>query len=160
MHIRMKLPLLLLVALGCGTGQAQTDPIFREITVGTGQRLALGEAVPTDVMPLLEEEQDRLLVFRKGTYSDAESIVVALAPDRRVRSITFTYATGTDYAAMVADYAEDLGPPTWRSGAADALRVTRWDDPRTRFEVFARGSMVGSRLLDRALSPPAAPDRD
>jgi hypothetical protein len=153
MHLRRSLPLLLLVALGCGRGRDTPGPIFREITVGTGQKLALGAPIPADVMPLLELQAERLLRFREGTIGDAASIVVALAPDGRVRSIDFLYAPGTDYAAKVAGYVEDLGPPAW-AGPAGAMQVTRWEDPRTRFEVFTQNPVVGSRLLDRALSPP------
>lgn len=148
----LALPLLQVALASCAPRAQDTprQPIFREIVVGTGQKIALGAALASDVLPLLVVEGARFRL-REGRFGDAESISGELAPDGRVRSLFFTYAPGTSFDETVSSYVADLGPPARRTGSsADSLQTTRWEDARTAFEVVRRGSRVGSALYDQA----------
>lgn len=150
--------LLAAVLCGCASGPrpaplAERPPIFREISIGIGQRIALGAPVPANARPLLERVSDREMRVRTGRFGDADSIHLRLDAGGRVRGMRFVYAPGTGYDTIVASYLDDLGPPVHRSGRG-ASRVTRWEDARTRFEVFTRGPLVGSELTDRSPAPP------
>ncbi|HEU0015385.1 MAG TPA: hypothetical protein VFQ45_16975 [Longimicrobium sp.] len=148
--------LLLAAAMGaCArTGPPAPRPgqvaIFREITVGTGQRIALGEPVRADARRLMVPLGDGRYRMRAGTFADAEEITVALSDERRVQSLHFVYAAGTSYRGTVAGYVEELGPAASAHGtAADSVEVTRWEDWRTILEVTRRGATVESALHDR-----------
>lgn len=153
----LALPLLPTVLASCAPHAQDTprQPIFREIVVGSGQKIALDSPLASDVLPLLELQGGTKFRLREGTFSDAESISGELGPDGRVRSLLFAYTPGTSFDQTVSSYVADLGPPARRTGSsADSLQTTRWEDARTAFEVVRRGSRVGSALYDRALASP------
>ncbi|HWK89358.1 MAG TPA: hypothetical protein VNP72_05160 [Longimicrobium sp.] len=140
---------------GCAASRAAPPQrqvaIFREITVGTGQQIALGEPVRADVRRLLVPLGEGRYRMRSGTFSDADTITVALSPERRVQSLHFAYAAGTSYRGTVEGHRERIGPATSRYGTpADSVEGTRWEDSRTILEVTRRHATVTSTLHDRA----------
>lgn len=128
---------------------ASQQPIFRTITVAHGQSVTLGEPIPADVLPLTEPDGPNRRRMIEGDFGGSDSIVMQLTPAQAVQNITFTYAPGTDYAAMVDAFVSELGQP--QSQTADSAQ---WQDSQTSFEVYNRGS-VGSLLADQA-GPSAA----
>ncbi|HEX8395168.1 MAG TPA: hypothetical protein VF665_22665 [Longimicrobium sp.] len=124
---------------------ASQQPIFRFVEVGTGQRLTLGEPVPADVLPLTEPAGANKLKMKAHTFGGASEIVIQLSPAETVRDVTFAYAAGTDYDAMVNQFTDELGTPESQNN-----QLTRWRDDQTTFQVTQQASAVGSLLADRA----------
>ncbi len=89
---------------------------------------------------------------RPRTFGGAERIRIYLRSNRQVSAFEFDYALGTNYATMVASYAEDLGQPTGSSGDKDGTQRTFWQDERTRFEIYRESlgttGLVHSRMTD------------
>lgn len=132
---------------------ASQTPIFRTITVAHGQSVTLGQPIPADVWPLTEADGLTGRKMIQGDFGGAESIRMQLAAgpvpqNAPVQNITFAYAAGTDYAAMVNAFIGELGQP-----ASQTPDSSLWQDPQTSFEVYNRGA-VGSQLTN--LVPPSA----
>lgn len=125
-------------------------PIFRSITLDEGLQLTLGEPVSPEVMAHMEPVScpgntgGTCLQVEPGFFAGAQTIVAQLAGNGNVASMTFTYADGTDYDEMVANFTNELGPPE-QSGS----QQTAWVDPSTRF-TLSSGPPVGSVLQDLA----------
>jgi hypothetical protein len=122
--------------------------IFRQIHVDNGKVLTLGEPVPDNIMPDLVPDGANRWSFREGTFGDAQSITVHLAPNGDVRTITFTYEAGTDYATSVQNFTAELGRPS-STGGSGSTEWTRWQDKSTRFTLESDDGAVSSILHDR-----------
>ena len=142
--------LLALAACTAAPARGQEGRIFRTVQIGFRQPVTLGQPLRADVRLLLEPIGEHRFGVRKGTFSDAQSITVETGADGTVRCMEFTYAPGFDYAASALSYERSLGEPASRTGApADSAQTTRWQDPRTVFELRRQGTRVSSRLCDR-----------
>ncbi len=122
---------------------ASTQPIFRTIQVGHDQHITLDQPIPADVLSLMHPAGPNRYTMDPGTFSNAQSITVELAPDQNVQEMDFTYAPGTSYAALLADYTAELGPP---AQGTDGSQSAVWEDDLTRFELSANGAGQGSRV--------------
>jgi len=122
-------------ALASSAAATQHRAIFRNITVGKDQKIALGAPLDATVKPLLRPSGNDRYQLREGTFSGAEAITVHLTPTGRVSAIFFDYAAGTDYAARVATYRKLLGEPvlqTTRREAAETGGSAVGKPPSTR----------------------------
>lgn len=137
--------------VGCAQSSSEGAPeprsIFREITVGRGEKIVLGTPLSGAVRPLLTAVGENRYRLRPGAFGGAQSITVQVAADRRVAALSFEYASGTDFTDEVRTYRRMLGPPVHQSE-----NVARWEDPKTVFELLQRGSSVHSVLYDRPLT--------
>lgn len=125
------------------------EPIFRSIEVDHGQHLTLGEPIPADVQKLLTPAGAGTWLMSPGTFTHASAIEIVTGAGGAVTRMDFTYASGTDYAEMLEDFENELGPPTGGEGAGNNAV---WVDSATRFRLFQTagpdGPTVGSHLVD------------
>lgn len=135
-----------------------TIPIFREIFI-VGDTVRLGE-VFRGAGSLRRAPGDTVVALRRGTFSGPAAIAVYLTRGDTVKALSFEFAPGARYEAMVADYTQSLGRPLRRvrvpepkNGPSD---ITTWEDARTSLQLMrgdvAGTSRVASALFDRRLS--------
>ena len=127
------------------------QPIFRSIEVGAGQHVELGQPLAPDVRALMSTSDPAAtqLQMKVGTFGNAQSIIVDLAPtDLHVTEIEFTYTAGTQYSDELAAYSELLGQPNQTGTVPDSQQSAIWQDTFTLFEVWERDGNVGSQLQD------------
>lgn len=130
---------VLLLVLGVAPLCAQAAParVFREVTIATVGRMALGE-------PLAEP--GRFTQVYEGIYElrpasgPARSVMVAIDSSNVVRAIVITYAPGRDYAAARAVHIRTLGPPEEIDEVEEgaAIKGAAWQDSATYFAIVNR----------------------
>jgi len=148
-----------LIAVACerpaSERRARGGPIHREIFV-VGDTIRLGQRWPGAARSRAAPG-DTVVQLRPGTFGGASAIAVHLAAGDTVKAISFEYAPGANYEAMVADYTEFLGKPARRFRIAapgpGPAEITAWEDARTTLQLM-RGevggvSRVASALFDR-----------
>jgi spore germination protein YaaH len=120
------------------------ETIFREVVVGTGQKITLGATVPSDVQSMMTPAGNNSYKLKAGDFSRAESITVTVdASSKVVTTMNFKYAPGTSYAALVTTYTEAMGSPASTSGNS-----ATWNDGQTSFQLTGNGGSVTSVLTD------------
>jgi hypothetical protein len=130
-----------------------SQTIFRSIELDHGQTITLGEPIPPDAQPLLAPDGPGRWTALPGSYSGAASITIVVGAGDAVQRMEFAYAEGTDYAEMLENFENEIGPPDSQRGTAPA-RQSVWQDAATRFVLREQpdgtGSSVGSKLSDLA----------
>ena len=124
-----------------------SKPVFRTIEVAKGVPITLGQPLSPEAMALMDQLGPQRFRLKPGTFGDAEEIDVQLGVGGAVQQMDFTYAAGTDYKEMVANFEWQIGPPTSQSGD----HVTVWNDGSTELRLV--GSASGVRSMLRNLAP-------
>lgn len=127
--------------------------VFRTVEVSTDIPITLGEPLSPQAKALVTEIGPQRYQMKPGTFGHAQEIDIQTTVGSAVQQMDFRYAAGTDYAAMVAQYEVEIGPPTSRHGGAE--QVTVWEDSSTEFQLVSGAMGVRSMLRDRA--PAASP---
>jgi hypothetical protein len=136
-----------------GAAAVQSDSIFRSVSIGPGVVVRLGERLPGLAWPFIQQTRHDRYAVRKGTFSGAAAVELRLDAIGRMTAAWFTYGAGDEgFAARVESYSKTLGPPVLLGG--EGVRLARWEDGRTRFELSERGGRVTALLRD--LPQPAA----
>jgi hypothetical protein len=129
---RMRLPTLIVLALGCSPPRPMPDDvrIFREIRI-EGATIQLGAPLPPEVPRA--SESDTVVALSPRQFAGAEAIRVHLTTAGIVRSFWFDYRLGSSHEEMVTAYATELGAPLLQPYRRGERAV--WEDERTRFEL-------------------------
>jgi hypothetical protein len=125
-----------------------STPIFRTVEVGPDVPVTLGEPLSDQAKGLMHKVGPQHFKLDPGTYANAETIDVRLTAHSLVHRMDFTYAAGSSYEEMVAQYEADLGPPTSKSD-----QVTMWKDATTEFQLERGTTGISSALRDLAHTP-------
>lgn len=135
--------------------QIKSAPIFRTITVGTGDRIISLGADVSKVQDLLVKNEAGY-ALKPNTFGGAKTINILLSKKSRVRAIFFEYEADKDFEKTVASYTQSLGKPSSRRSFASLslqVEVVAWEDIETRFELVKRTeqekSFVFSALFDK-----------
>ena len=140
------------------TTTTTAEPIFRYVELGPG-RVVLGERVPAAMLAALGASAgDTVVPLPPGTFAGAERITLYLTAAGVLRAAIFDYPHGTDFEAMVRDYATSLGAPSRseeRRAAEEPVQVATWTDARTalviRRDPNRSAWTVRAELRDRVL---------
>jgi hypothetical protein len=147
--------LTLLVTATVIFAQTKSSPIFRTITIGSGDRtISLGGEVSKVGDLLVKTETGYSL--KPNAFGGAKTINILLTKENRVRAMFFEYETEEDFEGKVVSYIESLGKPSsWRFFDSLSLQaeVVTWEDAETRFELVRRTeqekSFAFSALYDK-----------
>jgi hypothetical protein len=112
-------------------------PISRRIPIA-GDTITLGTRW-ANVARHTKSPLDTTIALADGSSVGADGIVVSCSPDGVVRKITFMYATGRDFDAVLSGLRTRFGSPT-DSGRVRTTNSQReiwiWRDGRTEFTYF------------------------
>ena len=127
---------------------SSSTPIFRTVEVAKDVPITLGQPLSAEAMALMTQVGPQTFKLNSGTYAGAKEIDVQLGVGAAVHQMDFTYAAGTSCQEMVANFENQLGPPTSQQG-----EITMWRDPSTMFELLCLPQGIRSFL--RNLAPTA-----
>ncbi|HKP76160.1 MAG TPA: hypothetical protein VJT67_11500 [Longimicrobiaceae bacterium] len=125
-----------------------STPVFRTIEVAKDVPITLGQPLSAEAMALMTQVGPQRFQLKSGTYAGAQEIDVQLGVGGAVHQIDFTYGAGTSCQEMVANFENQLGPPTSQHD-----EITLWRDPATMFELLCLPQ--GMRSFLRNLAPTA-----
>jgi hypothetical protein len=132
------------------TDSNDSTPIFRSITVHpSGVVVTLGQALSAEAMALCVPAGPNKFKLKDGTYKRAETIIFVLGVGAAVQQMDFSYAKGTDYQDLLADFENELGPPDQQSGDK-GRQLSVWEDDSTRFALQNSPSGITSELTNLA----------
>ena len=122
-----------------------STPIFRTVEVAEGVAITLGQPLSAEAMALMKQIGPQRFQLNPGTYGGAKEIDVQLGVGAAVFQMDFTYDSDATCQGKVAQYQEELGPPTSQHG-----EITMWRDSSTMFELLCLPQGIRSLLRDLA----------
>ena len=140
---------VLLVSASATAQEPGRPALFRQISVATGQVIALGE--PFDPAGLAESAGEGVYSLRPGKFAGARKLLVVVSADSRVSAMRFIYQEDVSFDEVVGRYRTRFGQPHVLDDASQGVGVY-WEDGRTRFEILrpsASEPAVSSRLLQQ-----------
>ena len=122
-----------------------STPIFRTVEVAKDVAITLGQPLSAEAMALMKQVGPQRYQLNPGTYAGAKEIDVQLGVGAAVYQMDFTYGADTHCNEMIANFENQLGPPTSQHG-----EITQWRDSATLFQLVCLPAGVRSFLRDLA----------
>ena len=122
-----------------------STPIFRTVEVAKDVAITLGQPLSAEAMALMKQVGPQRYQLNPGTYAGAKEIDVQLGVGAAVYQMDFTYDADANCKDMIANYTNELGPPTSQHD-----EITLWRDSATMFELLCLPAGIRSFLRDLA----------
>jgi hypothetical protein len=123
---------------------------FRTVPISNGQKLTLQSNIST-IKDIAIQGRPEHYYLKKGTFAGCDSIDVEVNNENKIIALSFFYDSTYTYKEQIETFTEKLHKGKEIKDVEVLMKVTKWQDRLTTFEIIERTNSKGKKTIYSAM---------